>query len=109
MKRLDAVRLVQWFHFQDETLPIGGNCLLLGDNGSGKTTILDAIQCAVVADFNDILLNRAANEKSQRTLYGYVRWKLGFEDETQPGKTHFGARRLHGICDAGISGHRETR
>src|SRR5207249_4293386 len=29
------------------------------------------------------------NEKSQRTLYGYVRWKLGFEDETQPGKTHF--------------------
>src|SRR5207249_4029333 len=47
------------------------------------------IQCALVADFNEILLNRAANEKSQRTLYGYVRWKLGFEDDTQPGKTHF--------------------
>jgi uncharacterized protein YPO0396 len=89
MKRLEAIRLVQWFHFEDETMPIGGSCLLLGDNGSGKTTVLDAIQCALVADFNEILLNRAANEKSQRTLYGYVRWKLGFEDESQAGNTHF--------------------
>ena len=96
MIRLDAVRLVQWYHFQDELLPIGASCLLLGDNGSGKTTILDAIQVALVADLSDVLLNRAANEKSRRALYGYVRWKIGAEDESRPGAVHFG----RGACNS---------
>jgi uncharacterized protein YPO0396 len=90
MRRLEAVRLVQWYHFQDETFPIGGSCLLLGDNGSGKTTVLDAIQVALVADLSEVLLNRAANEKSRRTLHGYVRWKIGSEDESRPGAVRFG-------------------
>src|SRR5439155_8185804 len=90
MRRLEAVRLVQWYHFQDESLPIGGSCLLLGDNGSGKTTVLDAIQVALVADLSEVLLNRAANEKSRRTLHGYVRWKIGSEDESRPGMVRYG-------------------
>src|SRR3989442_1406231 len=90
MRRLEAVRLVQWYHFQDELLPIGASCLLLGDNGSGKTTVLDAIQVVLVADLSDVLLNRAANEKSRRALYGYVRWKIGAEDESREGRGHFG-------------------
>lgn len=90
MRRLDAVRLVQWYHFEDETLPISGSCLLLGDNGSGKTTILDAIQIALVGDLSEVLLNRAANEKSRRTLHGYVRWKIGSEDESRPGAMRYG-------------------
>ena len=90
MRRLHEVRLVQWYHFQDEVLPIGASCLLLGDNGSGKTTILDAIQVALVADLSEVLLNRAANEKSRRALYGYVRWKIGAEDESRQGAVHFG-------------------
>jgi len=90
MRRLEAVRLVQWYHFQDETFPIGGSCLLLGDNGSGKTTVLDAIQVALVADLSEVMLNRAANEKSRRTLHGYVRWKIGSEDELRPGAVRYG-------------------
>ncbi|MBI5489008.1 MAG: hypothetical protein HY905_16865 [Deltaproteobacteria bacterium] len=90
MKRLEAVRLVQWYHFQDETFPIGGSCLLLGDNGSGKTTVLDAIQVALVANLSEVLLNRAANEKSRRSLLGYVRWKIGSEDESRPGAVRYG-------------------
>ena len=90
MRRLEAVRLVQWYHFQDETFPIGGSCLLLGDNGSGKTTVLDAIQVALVANLSEVLLNRAANERSRRTLLGYVRWKIGSEDESRPGAVRFG-------------------
>ena len=69
MRHLEAIRLVQWYHFQDEIFPIGNSCLLLGDNGSGKTTVLDAIQVALVADLSEVQLNRAANEKSQRTLH----------------------------------------
>ena len=29
MNLLGTVRLVQWYHFQDETMPIGGSCILL--------------------------------------------------------------------------------
>src|SRR5438477_12565177 len=90
MKRLEAVRLVQWYHFQDHLFPISANCLLVGDNGSGQTTVLDAVQIALVADAGEALFNRAANEKSRRTLYGYVRWKLGSEDESRPGLVRFG-------------------
>jgi len=90
MKRLEAVRLVQWYHFQDEILPIGGSCLLLGDNGSGKTTVLDAIQVAVVGDLSEASPNKAANDRSSRSWYGYVRWKIGSEDESRPGAVRFG-------------------
>lgn len=96
MRRLEAIRLVQWYHFQDQVFPIGANCLLVGDNGSGKTTVLDAIQIALVADAGEALFNRAANEKSRRTLHGYVRWKLGSEDESRPGLVRFG----RGACTA---------
>lgn len=90
MIRLEAVRLVNWYHFADETLRLGGSCLLLGDNGSGKSTVLDALQWALVADLQQARFNKAANEHSRRNLYGYVRWKLGSEDESRPGQVRFG-------------------
>src|SRR5208283_1113327 len=89
MIRLETVRLVNWYHFADETFRIGGSCLLLGDNGSGKSTVLDAIQLALVADLNQVRFNKAANENSRRSLYGYVRCKLGSEDEARPGQVRF--------------------
>jgi uncharacterized protein YPO0396 len=87
---LEVIRLVNWYHFADETLRLGGSCLLLGDNGSGKSTVLDAVQWALVADQQQARFNKAANEHSRRNLYGYVRWKLGSEDETRPGHVRFG-------------------
>ncbi|MBZ5726796.1 MAG: hypothetical protein LAP87_17590 [Acidobacteriia bacterium] len=90
MKLLEAVRLIQWYHFADQTLPVGRSCLLFGDNGCGKSTVLDAIQVALVADGNDFRLNRAANEHSKRTLYGYLRWKQSSEDEARPGAVRYG-------------------
>lgn len=90
MRRLEAVRLIQWYHFQDEVLPIAGSCLFIGDNGCGKTTILDAIQVAVVGDLSEASPNKAANDKSSRSWYGYIRWKIGSEDESRPGAVRFG-------------------
>ncbi len=90
MIRLQAIRLVNWYHFVDETLRLGGSCLLLGDNGTGKSTILDAVQWALVADQQQVRFNKAANEQSRRGLYGYVRYKLGSEDESRPGHLRFG-------------------
>jgi uncharacterized protein YPO0396 len=90
MMRLESVRLIHWYHFQHEILPIGGSCLLFGDNGSGKSTVLDAIQLALVADLKEVRFNKAANENSRRNLHGYVRHKLGTEDESRPGQVRFG-------------------
>jgi uncharacterized protein YPO0396 len=90
MMRLEAVRLIHWYHFQHELLPIDGSCLIFGDNGSGKSTVLDAIQLALVADQTELRFNKAANENSRRSLHGYVRHKLGSEDESRPGQVRFG-------------------
>jgi energy-coupling factor transporter ATP-binding protein EcfA2 len=74
MKRLTQVRLIHWYHIIDETLPIHGSALFMGDNGSGKSTILDAIQFALVADLTQVKFNQAANENAARSLQGYTRW-----------------------------------
>lgn len=96
MIHLAAIRLVNWYHFADQTFWLGGSCLLLGDNGSGKSTVLDAVQWALVADQQQVRFNKAANEQSRRSLHGYVRYKLGSEDETRPGQVRFG----RGACSS---------
>src|SRR5688572_511794 len=92
MRNLRSVRLINWYHFVDQTFRFDGSCLVFGDNGSGKSTVLDAIQWALVADAAQVRFNKAANEHSRRTLYGYVRYKLGSEDEDRPGQIKYGRK-----------------
>ncbi|TMQ52396.1 MAG: hypothetical protein E6K74_12345 [Candidatus Eisenbacteria bacterium] len=99
MIRLMGLRLVNWYHFVDETFRFDGSCLILGDNGSGKSTVLDAVQWALVADQQQVRFNKAANEQSRRSLYGYVRYKLGSEDEARPGQVRFG----RGACSSYVT------
>ena len=47
MKLLKKVRLINWHRFQDETIEFGKSVLLSGENGAGKTTVLDAIQFVI--------------------------------------------------------------
>jgi uncharacterized protein YPO0396 len=89
MYELRAIRLINWYHFTDVTLPVVGSCLLLGDNGSGKSTVLDAVQLALVGDLTEVRFNKAANEHSRRTAHAYVRGKLGSEDESRPGQVRY--------------------
>jgi uncharacterized protein YPO0396 len=78
MITLERVRLVGWHYFEDELIDIGNRCLFAGDNGSGKSTIVDAIQYAMAADLRKAKFNAAAGDrKSGRDLVGYVRCKLG--------------------------------
>lgn len=78
MKRLTGIRLVNWHAFKDETIEIKNSTLLSGENGAGKSTILDAIQFVLTCSRNNF--NKAANENSKRSLSGYVRFKTGRED-----------------------------
>lgn len=79
-KKLTKIKLVNWHYFTNETIAIKDSTLFTGENGSGKSTILDAIQ--LVLTTNSRRFNPAANEKSKRDLKGYVRCKTGEEGNT---------------------------
>ena len=79
-KVLTKLRLINWYTFIDETIPFKGSTLISGENTQGKTTILDAIQMVLTADTHRF--NQAANEKSNRSLIGYVRCKLGDDERS---------------------------
>ncbi len=51
--------------------------LLTGDNGTGKSTILDAIQYVLVADLRQVRFNVSAHEETRRDLLGYLCCKTG--------------------------------
>ena len=80
MKKLTKIRLVNWHYFVDETIDVADSVLFTGENASGKSTILDAIQ--LVLTTNTRRFNPAANERSTRDLKGYVRCKTGEEGNT---------------------------
>lgn len=77
MIRLSRIRLINWHYFTNETIEVKGSFLISGENTSGKSTLLDAIQ--LVLTTNTRKFNTAANEKSKRDLKGYVRCKTGNE------------------------------
>lgn len=81
MKLLKRIKLINWHYFTNTTINIDGSTLITGDNGSGKSTILDAIQYVLVADLRYIRFNISANDNTDRDLLGYVRCKTGSENQ----------------------------
>ncbi|MBQ9015982.1 MAG: AAA family ATPase [Firmicutes bacterium] len=77
MKILTKVRLINWHRFENETLEFSRSVLLSGENGAGKSTVLDAIQFVVTCSKANF--NKAAHEKGKRTLNSYIRCKTGRE------------------------------
>ena len=76
MKRLNRLLLINWLSYSFELLDLGKITFLTGKNASGKSTIIDAMQLVMLGDTSGSFFNKAANEKSGRTLesylYGYV-------------------------------------
>ena len=65
---ITRIRLINWHNFVDETIEVanGGHLFLLGDNGSGKTTVLDAIHYVLTAGEN-LEFNSAARVAGTRS------------------------------------------
>lgn len=55
---------------------------LTGKTASGKSTIIDAMQLVLLGDTNGNFFNKAANEKSVRTLRSYLYGENGDDGET---------------------------
>lgn len=78
MLLLNRARLINWHFFTDSVIEFSQMSLLAGDNSAGKSTIIDAIQYALVANIRKIRFNQAATDlKSGRNLESYCRCKVG--------------------------------
>lgn len=77
MKELTRIKLINWHYFVNQTIDLRGSTLITGDNGSGKSTILDAVQLVLVADLRQVKFNVSAFDETKRNLLGYARCKTG--------------------------------
>lgn len=73
MKKLTKILLVNWLYFSKQIIEVDDVNFLTGKNGAGKSTVIDALQIVLLGETSSRNFNQAANEKSQRTLDGYLR------------------------------------
>lgn len=81
VKKLKKILLINWLYFSKELIEVNDINFLTGKNGAGKSTVIDALQIVLLGETNARNFNQAANEKSQRTLDGYLRADM---DENNP-------------------------
>ncbi len=78
MKRITKLRLINWHFFENEEIPFGLVNVITGENGSGKSTILDAIH--YLQSGGTCKFNQAANTLSSgRTVANYLKARTGAE------------------------------
>jgi len=76
--RIQKIRMINFHNFTDETIEVkhGGHLFLLGDNGSGKTTVLDAVHYVLTAgnsmEFNSAARAAGSRKDSGRRVQGIV-------------------------------------
>jgi uncharacterized protein YPO0396 len=84
---LSRIFLHNWHRFRHHSLEVDRCLYLAGHNGSGKSSVLDALQVVLVADLGRVRFNSSAQERSKRDLDSYVRGKLGENRWLRPGNT----------------------
>jgi uncharacterized protein YPO0396 len=82
MKHLKKMLLTNWHYFNHEVITFDRINFLTGQNASGKSTLIDAIQILLLGETRSSIFNKAANEKSERTLQGYLKGELGDDGST---------------------------
>src|SRR5258708_653566 len=97
MKSLTRIRLINWHLFADATISCQGTTYFIGINGAGKSTILDAVQFALVGGQREVKFNQAALAGGKRSLGSYVRGELGTEGQPQL-RESFPAKVVKGLA-----------
>ena len=120
MLSLTRIFLHNWHRFHHHVIDVKDSLYLAGHNGSGKSTVLDAIQVVLVADMVRVRFNSSAQERSQRNLDSYVRGKIGEGRYLRPGGAigyialeftdgQSGNQRTIGICMEASEGRSTNR
>lgn len=81
MKLLKRVRIINWHYFTNVIFDLDQVNFLTGQNAAGKSTLIDAMQIVLLGDTSGRTFNKAANEKSGRTLKGYLKGEIGDDGE----------------------------
>jgi uncharacterized protein YPO0396 len=84
---LTRVFLHNWHRFNHRVIDVVDGLYLAGHNGSGKSSLLDAIQLVLVANLTRIRFNSSAQDASARDLDTYVRGKIGEDRWLRPGRS----------------------
>ena len=79
MKTLETIRMVQFFLYERQEVPLGEITGIFGPNGSGKSSLLDAVQIAMLgANSRLCALNAQADEQATtRSLRAYCLGQFG--------------------------------
>ena len=77
MKKLTRMLLIHWHNYEKEVIHFDGINFLTGKTAAGKSTIIDALQLVLLGDTGGTFFNKAANQKSARTLKGYLFGEMG--------------------------------
>lgn len=77
IEEISQVKIINWHLFNNQTIEIKNNTVITGENGTGKSTLLDALQYVLTA--GKAKFNSAANDSGKRNIEGYIRGKLGRE------------------------------
>lgn len=80
MKKIKKLRLINWHFFDNQEIHFSDINVITGENGTGKSTILDAIhylQSGGTCEFN----SAAKTLHSSRTVENYLRARIGGEKQ----------------------------
>lgn len=96
------IRLINFHNFVDETIEIrhGGHLFLLGDNASGKTTLLDAVHYVLTAgesmEFNSAARFAGSREEGRRIQGVIMRYNVDTGPLNPTGGVTYAALEIHG-------------
>ncbi|MDD2492628.1 MAG: SbcC/MukB-like Walker B domain-containing protein [Bacilli bacterium] len=80
MKKIKKLRLINWHFFEDQEINCSDINVITGENGTGKSTILDAIH--YLQSGGTCKFNMAANTLSHgRTVENYLKARIGVENK----------------------------
>ncbi|MBT9173056.1 MAG: Chromosome partition protein Smc [Syntrophomonadaceae bacterium] len=83
MKMLTKMLLIKWHYFERELLEFKTVNFLTGKNAAGKSTIIDALQLVMLGDTTGYFFNKAASDRSNRSLKGYLRGEVAEDEEAR--------------------------
>lgn len=76
MKLLKKMLLIKWYYIEHQVINFDSVNFMTGKNGSGKSTIIDAMQIVMLGDTRGTFFNKAANDRGGRTLDGYLKGEI---------------------------------